>query len=348
MDGLVAFLNAGGDWHQIDTQFHQAEYFRWIDIEQIDFDHDGIGEIVIAGRTPFGADRENQNEIDIYQCASADYELWTSYKLGYSSGASIVGQEQLFPTPYSQVVIEYPQGSAFINFYVVFGWNGSQWSEYFDTATGISSQFVAYDQDGDQIKEIALIGGTSVSGGGGISRKVISYYKWLINQYVLEKDLLLPSRVRIHYLEDAQNALNLGDVPYAIVLYEKAAYDESLDNVASMEEIIKDQMDQAGSYQKAFAAFRLAILWLKFDRQDQAAEVIAEMRQTFPAGKPGSEFVEAVEVLQQHLAAGDGPYAACGYVTRFLLSSYPLIKDHIGYWGAANISYEIGGLCQFR
>ena len=344
---LLAFLNAGGMWEDLGTIFNQAEYEYWLDITKMDFDHDMTDEIAVVGAVPHDLDHETQTKIYIFRCTHFSYELWTSYKLSTISGAVIIGQEQLFPLPYAQLIIKYPHDFAFLDYYMGFGWDGKKWMQYFNIPIGIVSEIILFDQDGDNIKEIALIGGT----GGGFSRQVIAYFKWHLHEYVFEKNVFLPSPFRIHYLQDAQNALDQGDIPFAITLYETAAYGQSLLDAPSTHEIITNQADKAGSYQQAFALFRLSSLWLKLGRFDQAQKIIDEMTKRYSSGTPGSELTEAIMILQERFDAGDDPKSACGFVTDYLRDNYPNLagyEGHLGYWGVTNVSYEIEDICPFR
>ena len=128
----------------------------------------------------------------------------------------------------------------------------------------------------------------------------------------------MPGTTRVEYLDDAQGALDKGDISMAIAYYGRAAHDPSLNNFASRDEIANHQMDLAGNYQISFALFRLSTLWSSVNDFDNASSIIEELEEQFPINTPGNEFSQAASIFNQKIVQGKTPKEACSAVASFL------------------------------
>lgn len=127
----------------------------------------------------------------------------------------------------------------------------------------------------------------------------------------------------------------------AIAYFEIAAWNQNLSSYPTMYELTENQREFSEPYQKAYAFFRIVVIWFSQNRVDMADQVIHEMSETFPEGTPGSEFVVVSKELAAQYEVSRNATTSCLEAVKILDTEYPnVLKGHIGDWGFDNVSYS--------
>lgn len=239
----------------------------------------------------------------------------------------------------------------------VTGWRDGHWVSFMHEELNIGPlvSLTVYDSDHDGLAEISVWGyrlGTMMF---EIGRPVMLRYEWQTDRIILKETEPMPSPYRFQILEDAQRALDIGDIQYAIALYLSAAdgfyidepsfgtkglyqeteYDLSLDKVA-------------GEYQTSFARFRLIYLYEFIGQHDDVDYQLRVMQGYYPSGEPGSEFAELTSTFVEKSRQGITLPDACRASVEFIVDKYPDVtgfNGHIGSWGFTSIDYTEDNLC---
>jgi hypothetical protein len=204
-------------------------------------------------------------------------------------------------------------------------------------------------------KQLIIVGskGCSYSGcGPHRGRKWI--YEFGNNEVTLINDELLPSSYRIHVLEDGEIAIENGDLETAIEFYDKAAQDNSLIDVLTMNETdgqisqnipIERMQQTAHDYQTAFAYFREFVLLHYLNRADDATIVFTQIKNTYLPGKSGYELVDISSYFLDRISSGSTVQESCEATNEYLAAKYILstndfVYPHLNGWG--DMSLQIG------
>jgi len=344
-DKILVFLNSGGDLKQINLYFAQFQ-LKTLDVIAADLNGDGLNEIIVAGALPLELESPGQGVIYILGCKQKSYEIDKQFDFQNIASADILRTEKLLADYPQQAIIRYDQISGWSSSIIAIGFMNGNWQIVFDD-DDLFPELVVFDQDSDGNKEISIHSLTTAT--QGPHRKMISTFKWDGKQYALISDQLMPGTTRVDYLDDAQRALDQGDISMSIAYYDRAAHDSSINNFASRGEIVNRQTDLAGNYQISFALFRLYTLWSSVHDYDNASFMIKELEEQFPINMPGNEFLQAAQTFEQKIAQGKNPKEACSAVSSFLTQNYPDINIHIGDWGMMVTGYtQVIELCPFH
>lgn len=352
-DSVLSYLISGGNPEKILSSIPNEIFSGQIGSVVLDMTGDGLEEVVVAvsgfdiPENPGGG--VTDGKAYVFQCGDATYEIAKTFDLGFIQFVLSLESVELFNSLPPQLIISNGLVSWSDNFQII-GWDGRHWKTYFEGTIGgmgIPGELIFSDEDNDGTMEIVMSGSTAASSGGGIYRGEQRFYLWDGEKYSYEYYELLPSPYLIHHLEDAQILLDQGDILGAVEIYGNAVNNTRLKIWPTSYERITDQQNQARDYQTSFALFRASVLWLSLDQEDKATQFKNQLISKYPAGKPGSEFIEALEIYAAKIAEGETQSSACRAVTTFLNSNYPDLKDHFKGWGAANIFYDTDDLCPF-
>jgi len=344
-DKILNFLNAKGDPEQINSYYSQFQS-KTLDVQAVDMNDDGLEEIVIVGALPWELNSSGNGSIIILGCKQRLYEIVKQFDFQNISSAKVLRIEKLLADYPQQVIIHYRPISGWGSDILALGYMNGDWQVVFRDSQ-FSPELVVFDQENDDNKEISIHSLSTAT--QGPQRKMISTFKWDGEQYTLISTQLMPGTTRVEYLDDAQGALDNGDISMAIAYYERAAYDPDLDNFPSQDEFMQKQTNVAGDYQISFALFRLAVLWFSVEDFENAEVVIADLEEDFPPNLPGNEFTQAAKIFKDQIDEGKTLNGACSAVSGFLSQSYPELNTHIGDWGVSVIGYtRINELCPFH
>jgi hypothetical protein len=181
-------------------------------------------------------------------------------------------------------------------------------------------------------------------------------YKFMDNEVELVDDELLPSPYRIHLLEDGDNATEKGELETAIGIYDKAARDDKLIDVLTVNEKDMQVVDNiplseitntAHAYQTSFAYFRELVLLLYLKRNDDAQKIFYDIKNKYPNNTQGSELVDLSSYLLEKINAGIPINKACELTNDYLAEKYILGTNNFLYshlLGYGDMSHEIGEL----
>lgn len=341
---ILDYVNHGGDPASLKSLLVSTDSLR-ISVAVVDLDGDALEEIVVSGslrKTDENFSIDETYIINIYQCGTSVYRLAQSYLPTFNyADVDILFVDQIFKNEPPFVIVAFSQISGWAIPYRAIGWHEGQW-EMIDLGGGIiGSDIMLYDQDDDGIKEVLILSDNSTSLAGGVSREEISVFAWTGKKFWYDHSVFPPGSDRVHYLSDASDASKKGDLMMAIALYEIAARDPDLPSYFTTYEFTENQTELSEPYQKAFAFFRIAVIWLSQNRPDMAEKIIHEMSETFPEGTPGSEFVVVAKDLAARYEVSHKPITSCLEAVKILDADYPnVLKGHIGDWGFMNVSYS--------
>ena len=344
-NAVLDFINIGGDINQINSYYSQFS-FKSLDVLAIDLNEDGLKEVVLAGVLPLELNARGDGGIYIFGCEQGYFSTIKKFDTQPMSSANILRSEKLLAAYPQQVIIKYILSVGWGSYFLAIGYINRDWQIIFED-TGFLPEFISYDLDNDGNKEIAIHSITNTT--QGTQRTQITTFKWNGQTYSPTSFQLMRGTTRVDYLDDAQIALDKGDMSMAIANYERAAHDLNLGGFSSRGEIEKHQTTLSNDYQISFALFRLAVLWFSMGDDETGTRLTQEMLDEFPLNSPGGEFTQAIVIFQDEFNKGKTPIEACNAVSEFLTESFPYLNIHIGDWGMMMTSYEtIDELCPFH
>lgn len=233
----------------------------------------------------------------------------------------------------------------------IFGWEQGQVIDYFggggpDVDCRVPLKFYA-EPSGET--ELIVQGNTHYTAFGGPGRDVRYHYQFNGDRFVPASTEYLSAPYRIHALEDAQIALQAGEIKRAIELYYQAARDDKL--LDTKEFLLLDEKggtrnDYQANYLKAFAYFRLIGIQFWQDRSAEAPSLIQEFETHYPPSAHGSELVEALRIFEAGLKEGQSVTLACGAVTDFIEQNHPALEQYF-YAGYNNLIILNEDICAF-
>lgn len=341
---VLDYVNHGGDPASLKSLLVSTDKLK-VSVAVADLDGDVQEEIIVSGSLTIINEDFSMGQtyiINIYQCGANAYRLAQSFPLSrYDITVDILFVDQIFINESPLVVVEFTPLSGWGRPYNAIGWREGQW-EMINLGYGFEgSDIMLYDQNNDGIKEVLIYTTNTVSLSGGASRYTIDVYAWNGKEFQYDHSDFPPGNDRVHYLGDAAEASKKGNLMMAIAYYEIAARDSNLPSYFTTYEFTENQTQLAEPYQKAFAFFRMVVIWLSQNRADMADEVIQEMSESFPDGTPGSEFVAAAKEFAAQYAVTHKAVTSCLEAVKILNTDYPnVLKGHIGDWGSANVAYS--------
>ncbi|MFX1485143.1 MAG: hypothetical protein ACFFCP_18335 [Promethearchaeota archaeon] len=351
---VFEFLNAGGDPTLISESLKDPSGTVIQNSQLIitDANADGSDDIILSvsifdqdsGGLPF----HPIGVLYLFHCNNGKYVSQSIDFGSYIYDIDVRDVDDLTGDGIPELIIVYTwAGSVCVDHIAVLGWVGQSW-EYFLQADGTCpGDVVVLDLDADGVREIVFTGYTR---GKGALRGTTLTYAFNGQKYELVSEELLPSPVRIHFLQDAQIALDEGSLVKAAQLYQIAAIDSDLINSPSFYEMSNDIIGTAGSYQSAFAYFRAVTLWMYLDASANLEFVEAAMRNSYSIGDPGSEFVDLLDRFISELDVGATFEDACNEIEIYAELTYPNLagfEGHLGEFWGSNIRYTHHELCPF-
>jgi len=333
---ILNYLNNGGNPTKIQPKTTPPEGLSYYSISA-DIDGDSLSEVIVSTRDLF----EDPATIRIYQCENNNYRLVKSFTPQNMGFGIIELVMKIFPSEPSFVIIRALHISGWGQDFFALGWHNSEW-QIIKLATGSTpSEIALFDQNMDGIKEVFIETKTAATPGGGISRVIIDTYTWDGDKFTYSSSVMPPGNDRVHYLDDAESAWKQGNPLLAVANYEIAARDTNISSYWTTYELEHAQTELAQPYQQAFAFFRIVAIWYYLDRPEVAAQYIQEMSEVFPDGKPGNEFVLAVQELEKGYEIDSAFSSSCAKAVHLLDTEYPdVVRNHLGDWGVANPIYS--------
>lgn len=320
------YLNAGGSPQTIAEFFNEIQVegssepkrVAWVDIQQIDLDDDGVTEIMLTFFTNYIG--LNNSAVFFFACnTQTQYEfvgrLWGNES--YMYGPEIITIEDLNQDGYKEVVVEALWATSSSEQYLqVVGLVQGALVTYLDIndpygGLGISSSKITVeDVNGDGLKDIVLEGEDSDHLGAIYTYRTIkATYLASPSGYYFPPIIEYPySHKRIHILQDAQRALQIGNWTEAQRLYEVAIYDESLSTAPTA---APPEWDE---YEISFAYFRLITLLYAINDIDNTMPLEQEYNTRFKDEEAGSEFRSLLVTFTETWEKTNNVVLACGQV----------------------------------
>ncbi|MCA9916928.1 MAG: hypothetical protein KC445_03205 [Anaerolineales bacterium] len=357
---LVAYLNQVGTIEQLPEQLEalNIEY----DIFPVDMNDDDALEFVLnvaippEGEMAFPGDRGTA----ILQCRNGSYEvifdIWSGiyrfFRYTFSDDVDNDGNQDV-------IIVGGFAGSACDLEPKVFIWSESEIvdasPDHRELALGCSHEdmVLTEDIDGDGAKELIISGWTVGHLDYAPPRTITQTFTLQNGTYHLQTTEFGPPEYLVHLLDDAQRVLDSSDLVMAAQLYETIAEEQSLPTVfsdyigppqAATERGIEPDYPQ--EYQQAFALFRLAALQTVLGNTTEADWALTQLKERFPQGTPGAEFISLTLLLVNSLQQGDTPESACEAVAQEIEQTYPKLGAHY-YWGWNIAWYQNETICPF-
>ncbi|MCA9964765.1 MAG: hypothetical protein KC423_10995 [Anaerolineales bacterium] len=203
---------------------------------------------------------------------------------------------------------------------------------------------VLRDMNGDGVKEMILAGETGGHLSDAPARGITQTLTLQDSRYKLESTSFASADLRIHVLDDAQRALDAGDLPSAVVYYTQAAYQEMItaQSYLLLFPHVLEDIPEADSYQKGFALFRLFVIQLATKNEEEAGLVLMDIDTQYLENTPGHEFAILAHIFKDAFAEEGNRGKACLQVVAYIADHYenqdPPLTSHF-YWGDDIASY---------
>jgi hypothetical protein len=238
-----------------------------------------------------------------------------------------------------------PSGWCGLKVYVL-GFNGGQIVDYFgDIDTRIDSRGEV--KLGDKVGGFRILlvdGSTSGSWGAGPGRDMEKVFVFDGSMYQESTSRLLPSKYRIHVLQDAQIAFKNGDIDTALQLWDTAAHDASLENFPSLQYFETDHPER---YQPAYALYRIYCEYLLEGQAGKAQQVLDELKSKYPENSPGGEFIAIAGEIKRLLSIDQNPANLCPAIYDFIDNTFH--EDFLIYrWDYGYNNRDIINFCPFN
>lgn len=207
-----------------------------------------------------------------------------------------------------------------------------------------NDRVILQDTNGDGIKEMIVVGQTVSHPMYGPTRGITQTFTLQDDEYKLESTLFAPADLRIHVLDDAQRALDAGDLPLAIVYYTQAAYQDMMrgESYALSDTDASGYRTEADSYQKGFALFRLFVIKLATGNEEEAGYILTDLDTQYLENTPGHEFAILGHVFKAAFAEEGHREKACLQVATYIADHYenqdPPLTSHFD-WGINIAAY---------
>jgi hypothetical protein len=354
-ESINVFLNQGGELTDLlEILDNIVDFDIFVHGAEADITGDGVSEIIVTIDT-LDDREEDHSRIIVFQCLGGKYE------------AVFVDTGGLFRYLPHPITIVDLNGDSSLEFIIesviarsargwalsIYSWQNGEVVDLFTNTGGErldSGEWELKDVTGDGVQEVILTGYTIFHPDSGFPRGLIETYALQdTGSYSLISTEYLPPEYRHHALEDAQRALDTDDLPLAASFYEQAAYDDNLMNIGSYHlGYLHNNTDSPNEYQRAFALFRLLAIQFLMEDEQGITTTVEELKTTYPEHSAGGEFTTLAQVLKNELESGRSRPEACQEVTGVIVSSFPDLELHIGYWGYLNISYENETICPFN
>jgi hypothetical protein len=354
---LVAYLNKIGTIEQLPEQLDALDIEH--EIFPVDMNGDGILEFVLNVIVP-SEEYPGDRGTAVLQCHDGSYQGIFDIWWGYYHYFDYTFSDDLDNDGNLDVIIAGGfAGSACDLEPTVLLWNEGviidASPDYRELELGCSHEDMVLTEniDSDGTKELIVSGWTVGHLDYAPPRTITQTFTLRNKAYILQTTELGPPEYLVHLLDDAQRALDSGDLVLAAQLYEDVAQNQLLPTVSSyniapfhMAEELGVEPDYPQEYQQAFALFRLAALQTVQGNTAEVNWALAQLQERFPEGTPGSELTSLALLLVDFLQKGNSPEASCEIVFQKIEQSYPQLATHY-YWGGNIAWYRNETICPF-
>lgn len=347
---VLTFLNAGGQWDELSSLLRELE----INYDMIRVDMNGDGEMETA---VYAKIIDNHSMSD---------HAWWVFQRNTASQYKIIYQTRGDWGFHDQFITDDVNGDHLTDIVIVGGFAGSACSleptilvwrtnriinispSYQELELGCSAQqrVLFQDVDDDGIQELVVIGETVGHMESAPPRGITQTFTLEDSGYKLVETTFAPADLLIHVIDDAQRALNRGDISSAIIYYEQAVY-EDFNTVESylFSQNLQITNHHPHAYQKAFALFRLFVIQSAIGNETEAEFNFMKLKEHYSKSQPGYEFTILSQVFFDAYKENKNLVEACQQVTIYTAEQLdgdgnekPSLTHHF-YWGGNIASY---------
>ncbi|MCG2784343.1 MAG: VCBS repeat-containing protein [Anaerolineae bacterium] len=334
---VLSRLNQGKKVSELTDFFHrQASTKTWTDSYAIDFDGDGKNELFFYSL--LRQDNFDQNIYWIVKEVDGQYKIEYSKNENAEYGANVKIVDDFNRDDLPDLIFTRPMpgnGSG-ADVFMARLENTEYIIRQIATTDQIIDEIRAGIPDASGIKQIIITGFQAGWGSSGPGRTVEETFSAKGNAYELTNSRYLPSKYRIHVLQDAQVAYDIGDEKLAVKLWGLAAHDATLENYPSM--WIENDIPE--KYQPAYAVYRLYTHYLIIGDETNTQKYLRELNNKYPEGSPGGEFIALSHEAKRLLDISQDPEVVCDGIYEYLNSTdenVNFLMDH-WYWGDHNLN----------
>jgi hypothetical protein len=342
---IQQFLNQGGWVDELDQALYAADIANLpVPVGVADMTGNGFEEVVVSIFDPSSAGLPPAGMLLIYACDRQEFSLVYQQDSGPANGAPVIRfLQDLNADGNSELVVSSASCGAHTCFerVQVIGWDGSQFIDRLEGDTDdlpYPDIYLAPSAE-EGVFDLLISGSGFGSVGAGPQRNITRIWsyerdsqRWQVNSTHFE-----PSTYRIHILHDAGAAAKAGEYQQALMLYNRAISDTTLD----------DWFDPAleRAWISAFARYQLVAIYRLLDRDSFASTILGEMEKAYPRDSPQHGFYQMAAAYMDNYMEG-GSEAACAAAIEFV-TEHPELLDPLGpqIFGYGNPAYTLEDVC---
>lgn len=344
-ESMLAFINAGGSWEDLWLLLEGMG----IEYDSIEADMNGDGLVETAVYTVISHDYTFDHSWWLFTCTTGQYELVYSTHGVWVFHEGFLVDELNNDDRLDIIIIKGFAGSACALEPSVWSWQDDRIVDlsprYSQLGCSADDQILFQDLDGDDVKEMILVGKTVGHLDYSPPRGITETFALRDTQYELEETVFAPADLLIYLLDDAQKALDAGDLPRAVDYYTQASY-EPMPTAVSYYLLLNPAADPI-AYQHGFALFRLFVLQLVLGDEEAAQAALAKLDTLYVEGEFGHEFTLLAHIFQDNFRVSNSLEEACEQVSTYISHHYagsiesdpPSLSAHF-YWGANMVTYS--------
>jgi hypothetical protein len=348
---ILAFVNEGGQWDDLWTLLDEMGIEH--DAIQADMTGDGIMETAVYALL-IDEDYTPDHTWWIFKCTTNQYELVHDVRGTWAFHSHFIADDLNNDNRSEIIKVGGFAGSACTLEPEVWSWQVDKIVDLspnhleLELGCAIDQRVILQDTNGDGVKEMILTGETVGHLDYAPIRGITQTFTLQDAGYKLENTVFAPADLRIYVLDDAQRALDAGDLPLAILHYTQAAYDEMMttESYNLSYPYLTGYLPDANIYQRGLALFRLFVIQLATGNEEDANSTLVELNALHLENMPGHEFVILAHIFFDAFRENRSLKESCERVTEYVSEHYydktqielPRLTSHF-YWGANIASY---------
>jgi hypothetical protein len=342
---IQQFLNRGGWVDDLDKALYDVEIASLpVPVAVADMTGNGFEEMVVSIFDPGSVHLPPAGMLLIYTCDRQEFSLIYQEDSRPIGGAPVIRfLQDLNADGISELVVSSASCGAHTCFerVKVIGWDGSQFINRLEGDTDDLPYPTIYLEPSTKegIFNLLISGSGFGSVGAGPQRNITRIWSFDQNtqRWRVDSTQFEPSAYRIHILHDAGAAAKDGDYQQALMLYNRAISDTTLD----------DWVDPAleKAWISAFARYQLVAIYSMLDRITFASTILGEMEKAYPQdSQQHGYFQMAAAYLDSYME--EGAEAGCAAAIEYA-TAHPDILDPLGpqIFGYGNPAYKQEDIC---
>jgi hypothetical protein len=342
---ILTFINEGGQWDDLRLLLDEMEIRN--DVIQADMNGNGLMETAVYA--VLYVEDIPDHAWWIFQCTTNQSEIIYDVKGNWAFHSHFIADDLNNNNRSEIIQVGGFAGSACTLEPRVWSWQADGIVDLspnhleLELGCAVDQRIILLDTNGDGVKEMILVGDTVGHLDRAPVRGITQTFTLQDKGYKLESTVLAPTNLRMHVLDDAQRALDASDLTLAVLHYTRAAYEE-MSTIESYYLFARDI--DADIYQRGFALFRLFVIQLATENNEDAHSLLAELKALYLENMPGHEFVSLAQTFFDTFRENRSLRESCERVTEYVSEYYhdytqaePLPLTSHYYWGANIASY---------